>query len=210
MTTTKQHQRQQYRDRAGRYGEVNKCQRCGKSAGVDYCSDMRTDTNILGVSVGDEALCLCDKCGMLMADMSDEKFLIEIRRNEYGKLPQGKELPLLTTEAFTARAAAGLSDTADMRRTMGQAQADISQSAEAICAECHHSISDHTHMASTWMDYSDETELDECMVDGCKCTMFEEFVDQGDDFDAYMRQLCGDRPDGIIEQYSAATEGRWK
>lgn len=35
------------------------------------------------------------------------------------------------------------------------------------------------------------------------------FADQAEDFDSYMRQLCADRPDGIIEQYSSATEGHW-
>lgn len=89
--TPKQRQRQdsEYRAR-GKYAKVNPCYRCGKSAGIDYCSDHRTDTDIGDRAIGDQALCLCDPCGTYMANLTDDQFLAEIDREDYGHLPQGK------------------------------------------------------------------------------------------------------------------------
>lgn len=84
MTTKKQQQRQEYRER-GQYAKVNPCYRCGKSAGVEYESDPRTDD-----LVNDEALCLCGPCAQLLVQLPDAEFLIEVARPDYGHLPQGK------------------------------------------------------------------------------------------------------------------------
>lgn len=51
-------QREEHRSR-GRYAKVNPCYVCGKSAGVSYYSDGRTD-QVEGF--GDIALVLCLKC----------------------------------------------------------------------------------------------------------------------------------------------------
>lgn len=73
--TTKQKERQQpeYRTR-GKYAKVNPCNVCGKSAGVDYLSDHRTDTtDSAGNHWGDIALCLCGKCATRLADLPDQQ-----------------------------------------------------------------------------------------------------------------------------------------
>ena len=85
MATPIQQERQNYRRANGQYAEVNTCYRCGKSAGVDYYSDRRTDN-----LVNDEALCLCAKCAKYMDKLSDADFLTEISSANYGKMPQGK------------------------------------------------------------------------------------------------------------------------
>lgn len=87
----KQNARQdkQYRNN-GKYAVVNQCYRCGKGAGVDYFSDERSDKKVLDRWIGDEALCLCQKCADFMAKLTDAEFLVEIDRENYGKLPQGK------------------------------------------------------------------------------------------------------------------------
>ena len=59
MRTKKQIERQRFRE-AGKYAKVNPCQLCGKSAGVDYCSDRRTDSvDSCGNRWADIALALC-------------------------------------------------------------------------------------------------------------------------------------------------------
>lgn len=97
MATPIQQERQNYRKANGQYAEVNTCYRCGKSAGVNYRSDRRTD----GL-VDDEALCLCAKCCKYMDKLSDADFLAEIGSDNYGKMPQGKADPISELEAARA------------------------------------------------------------------------------------------------------------
>ncbi len=53
MTTDKQRERQQHRDR-GRYAKVNPCYVCGKSAGVDYPdADETVNSDDCGDDCGD-------------------------------------------------------------------------------------------------------------------------------------------------------------
>lgn len=88
----KQRERQgkEHRSTNGKYAKVNPCNRCGRSAGIDYFSDARTDTNVNDFEVGDAALCLCNPCATYMADLSDADFIAEISSPSYGELPQGK------------------------------------------------------------------------------------------------------------------------
>ena len=66
--TEAQTERQRPEHRAkGRYAKVNPCNVCGKSSGVDYVSDRRTDTG----DFGDLALCLCDRCATKGDKMND-------------------------------------------------------------------------------------------------------------------------------------------
>jgi hypothetical protein len=71
MRTEKQVERQRFRD-AGRYSKVNPCQLCGKSAGVDYWSDRRTDTvDACGNRWNDVAIALCEACAAKLDKMPD-------------------------------------------------------------------------------------------------------------------------------------------
>ncbi len=54
-----------YRER-GRFSVTNPCEMCGKSAGVEYCSDERT--NVLGCG-----LVLCKSCAVKAAGMTDDE-----------------------------------------------------------------------------------------------------------------------------------------
>lgn len=79
--TLNQKERQNHRENNGRYAKVNPCYRCGKSAGVDYYADRRTDGLI-----GDEALVLCAECFTVLDKMMDEELLAEISREDYGHI----------------------------------------------------------------------------------------------------------------------------
>lgn len=71
--TSAQRERQQTKHRDnGRYAKVNPCYICGKSAGIDYLSDHRSDsTDSEGNEWNDEALCLCGTCGPALAKLPD-------------------------------------------------------------------------------------------------------------------------------------------
>jgi hypothetical protein len=62
--TAKQAQRQDYRDRkSGQYAEVNLCDLCERSVGVDYSSAMHTDTTMPdGTSFADAGIVLHRDC----------------------------------------------------------------------------------------------------------------------------------------------------
>lgn len=77
MLTDKQKERQNYRNN-GRYSSVNPCQFCGKSSGIDFLSDKRTDTTINNIHVGDAAIMLCKKCFRLLDSMDDDVFISSI------------------------------------------------------------------------------------------------------------------------------------
>jgi len=84
--TPAQRERQLHRD-AGKYAKVNPCYRCGKSAGIDYYSDERTDTkDSEGNEWGDHALCLCERCANHMHTLSDAEAWAEVHRDDYGAL----------------------------------------------------------------------------------------------------------------------------
>ena len=71
--TPAQRERQdsQHRD-GGKYAKVNPCYLCGKSAGVNYSSDRRTDTtDSAGNDWGDIALVLCARCAKKLDAMPD-------------------------------------------------------------------------------------------------------------------------------------------
>jgi hypothetical protein len=54
----------------GRFGKLNPCYGCGKSAGVNYFSHPSTDTiSPKGIGWGDLGLCLCPKCAEATNDM---------------------------------------------------------------------------------------------------------------------------------------------
>lgn len=61
----------QTRTSDGRYAELNPCYVCGKSAGENYRSDSRTDTD----DFGDIALVLCDPCAEKGEAMPDAEAL---------------------------------------------------------------------------------------------------------------------------------------
>ncbi len=70
--TPRKRERQDYRSTDGRYATVNPCQICGRSAGIDYCSDRRTDcVDSAGNSWGDKALCLCGRCATKLEKLAD-------------------------------------------------------------------------------------------------------------------------------------------
>lgn len=70
--TAKQTERQSNKHRSGgKYAKVNPCYVCGKSAGVDYCSDRADTIGENGEDFGDLGLCLCEKCAEKSAAMSD-------------------------------------------------------------------------------------------------------------------------------------------
>ena len=60
-----QSRRQSHRGQDGKYAEVNPCQCCGKSAGLEYFSHHDTD-----VTIADELICLCGKCFKRLDTMS--------------------------------------------------------------------------------------------------------------------------------------------
>jgi hypothetical protein len=67
--TPAQRERQRSKHRnAGRYAKVNPCDRCGRSAGVDYYSDPRHEQH------GGYGLCLCEPCADMLASLSDESY----------------------------------------------------------------------------------------------------------------------------------------
>jgi len=79
-----------YRDK-GRYAKVNPCYRCGKSAGVDYLSDRRTDmTDSCGNKWDDIALCICQRCAVYLDKLDDAAAWADVKHPNYGKHPQGK------------------------------------------------------------------------------------------------------------------------
>lgn len=90
--TPAQRERQADRHRdGGRYAKVNPCQRCGKSAGVDFCSYRFTDcVDPFGNHWGDEALVVCDSCCVYMESVSPAVAWSEAKSTDWGKLPQGK------------------------------------------------------------------------------------------------------------------------
>lgn len=60
--TPKQAERQDHRTN-GKYAKTNACYQCGKSAGVEYFSDRRTDTTgANGEHFRDLGLILCKRC----------------------------------------------------------------------------------------------------------------------------------------------------
>jgi hypothetical protein len=65
--TNNQSRRQSHRGQDGKYAEVNPCQCCGKSAGLEYFSHHDTD-----VTIGDELICLCKSCHEQLDDMGGE------------------------------------------------------------------------------------------------------------------------------------------
>ena len=88
--TARQRERQQHRA-SGKYAKVNPCYRCGKSAGLDYYSDERTDTvDSQGNAWGDHALCLCGQCAAHMHTLDDAAAWAEVHRDDYGHLPRGR------------------------------------------------------------------------------------------------------------------------
>lgn len=79
--------------KSGRYARVNPCQRCGKSAGVDYYSVLCDQTDSLGNEWHDSAICVCQKCAKYLEDLVEsnpEAAWMEIKSQDYGSLPQGK------------------------------------------------------------------------------------------------------------------------
>lgn len=58
--------------KAGRFGKLNPCYGCGKSAGDNYYSHPLTD-----MGFEDLGLCLCKKCGETTSDMLDPLEFIE-------------------------------------------------------------------------------------------------------------------------------------
>lgn len=82
--STKQRERQGYRsERTGRYAEVNPCDLCGRSVGVDYYSSKYTDTSLPaeglnpGVSFGDAGITLHRDCCEIV-DGHDIKFAFRL------------------------------------------------------------------------------------------------------------------------------------
>lgn len=67
-----QNDRQHHRGDGGRYGKVNPCERCRRSAGVSYFSDRRHNQYGVGVV-------LCEGCTTACAGMDDETFLRQFR-----------------------------------------------------------------------------------------------------------------------------------
>jgi predicted SprT family Zn-dependent metalloprotease len=67
--TAAQHERQITRsDASGRYTKLNPCEGCGKSAGANYYSDERCNTN------RGKGLVLCSKCAASLAKLSDAEY----------------------------------------------------------------------------------------------------------------------------------------
>lgn len=84
--TERQRERQNHRDRAGRYA-TSPCYRCGRSAGVNYLSDRRTDsTDSNGNRWGGRALCLCAPCAEHLDLLDDTAAWAEIIGGAWGKL----------------------------------------------------------------------------------------------------------------------------
>ena len=83
--TAAQVKRQDFRDR-GKYTKVNPCYLCGKSAGVDYFSDRRTDrVDSAGNSWDDIALCLCADCHHKLAALPDAE-AYQLARKKSGQI----------------------------------------------------------------------------------------------------------------------------
>ncbi len=82
-------QRQDYRDK-GKYSRVNPCYRCGKSAGIDYCSFLGDDTDACGNHWYDVALCVCEKCWIYLDELTPEAAWAETSSPNWGKFQQGK------------------------------------------------------------------------------------------------------------------------
>ncbi len=94
MSTWKQDVRQSWRSADGRYAETYPCNRCGRSAGVDYYSDRRTDCVLAnGRRVDDEALCLCKPCADLLDTLDDVAFEAQLDDPRWGKLPRPRKRP---------------------------------------------------------------------------------------------------------------------
>jgi hypothetical protein len=97
ITTTKpktwpQNERQRHRDN-GKYAKVNPCYRCGKSAGVDYCSFLADTTDECSNAWDDKALCVCGRCNSYLWSLyriDPSAPWDEAMSSEWGKLPQGK------------------------------------------------------------------------------------------------------------------------
>ena len=70
MKSSKQRERQckEYRDKNGRYSEVNHCEICKKSAGISYYSHHMVDDWGFG-------LVLCHKCAKATGNMNREEYL---------------------------------------------------------------------------------------------------------------------------------------
>ena len=89
--TPKQRDRQRHRSRGGQYAQVNPCYRCGKSAGVDYCSGKHTDSvDSLGNVWHDHALCLCEPCAVYLNALSDADAWQDVISPAYGNHPSGR------------------------------------------------------------------------------------------------------------------------
>ncbi len=92
--TPSQRERQSRQHRSnGKYAKVHPCYRCGKSAGVDYLSVLCDETDSLGNSWHDRAICLCGKCATYLQNLTEfdpRAAWAEVTSNEYGSLPQGK------------------------------------------------------------------------------------------------------------------------
>lgn len=128
-----------------------------------------------------------------------------------------------------ARAAAGLCDSGEMQRTMGQAREAlhrmngkrltrfevgdlviVSGEYEAIIESFNDDDTVTVRSEATGRRYNvTKDQIEPHDFSAANDAALAGIADQGDDFDAYMRQLCADRPDGIIEQYNTATEGHW-
>jgi hypothetical protein len=71
VRTHAQRERQNHRNRDGRYNTLNPCDGCGKSSGAEYFSHPLTDTvDQHGENWADTALVLCPKCSTATQDMS--------------------------------------------------------------------------------------------------------------------------------------------
>lgn len=73
--TAKQAERQDHRDRtSGRYAEVNPCNFCERSVGVDYYSSQYTDMSLPdGESFADAGLVLHADCSAIVDGMTIER-----------------------------------------------------------------------------------------------------------------------------------------
>lgn len=81
----RERQDSRHRDR-GKYAQVNPCQGCGKSAGIEYFSHPLTDSEGSdGESWHDAAICLCKLCAKKTASMTTvQQFLDFAKKNGVG------------------------------------------------------------------------------------------------------------------------------
>ncbi len=74
VPTQAQRERQNHREKSGRYDKVNPCYVCGRSAGVDYCS--HGDTDYL---FGDALLVICDGCSRALQALRGADALVRAK-----------------------------------------------------------------------------------------------------------------------------------